>query len=654
MIAIRTLTTVLTYAIGLCGLLPLFPWLTTAPRILLLFGILAGIWQDRKATWPLKPWMQNLTIVPVFIYYALQYSRSNPVQPVVSVLAIMLAVRLCGEKTVRYSLQIHALSLFCLASSSLFDLGPIFLVYLGFILFLVAIALVLITFYNQDNSMRLSMTDLRKIVAAGLLMPLLSLPLILMFFPILPRTQLPLWRFLSSASGVTSGLSDKVEPGISSSLDESTVLAFRAEMPNQHRQLYWRGTVFNQIEGKSWIRNRAVPFEKGVLRGQKIVQTIYPEPSASKFVIALDRSTSISLKWLKRNPDGVFESLGPARRRLNYSAESVVEDVEASGSQVDKTFYLSLPPDIPARMKKLASQVREGGKNDRARLELLETHFRNGGYRYSTSALPTGDGALEQFLFEGKRGHCEFFASTFAILLRSAGVPSRLVGGYLGGEYNELGGYYLIKEKMAHVWVEVFIEGSGWIRIDPSSFAENAANVFSRDNATDLAFRLRLVIDSLNHVWNRTVIPYDFERQIDFVNYVGRQFQDFHPADKIRGTALFLALVLFSLGLLFVTTRKLLSRSREERILRSFLRQAKRDFGFDGVQMRLGLFEIAEKSGSEKMKEFVNIYAGAVYRDRRLTDEEYRVLREILRGGFAEVIDPALSTLTDRSLHFEQ
>ncbi|MEI6704158.1 MAG: transglutaminaseTgpA domain-containing protein, partial [Deltaproteobacteria bacterium] len=176
MIAIRSLTTVLTYTISLCGVIPLFPWLTNAPRIFLAICLLAGIWQDRRGIWPLKPWMQNAAIVPVFIYYVLQYSRSNPVQQVVSVLAIMLAVRLSGEKSVRCSLQIHAISLFCLASSSLFDLSPMFLLYLGFLLFLTAIALVLMTFYNQDNSMRLSLADLKKVLAAGLLMPLLSLP----------------------------------------------------------------------------------------------------------------------------------------------------------------------------------------------------------------------------------------------------------------------------------------------------------------------------------------------------------------------------------------------------------------------------------------------------------------------------------------------
>ncbi|MDD5287430.1 MAG: DUF3488 and transglutaminase-like domain-containing protein, partial [Desulfuromonadaceae bacterium] len=574
--------------------------------------------------------------VPVFIYYLLQYSRSNPVQPVVSVLAIMLAVRLCGEKTVRYSPQIHALSLFCLASSSLFDLSPMFLLYLGFLLFLVAIALVLITFYNQDSGICLSMADLRKVVSAALLMPLLSLPLMVFFFPLLPRTQLPLWNYLSSTAGITSGLSDKVEPGIESSIGESGILAFRAEMRNQHRQLYWRGTVFNQMEGNRWIRDRAPHFENPVFTGQTIPHSIYPEPTSSKVLIALDRPVSITIKFLKRAPDGVFEYMGSSRKRLSYTAVSAVGGVVASDSSIDRSFYLRLPAAIPARIQQLAADIRRRGRDDLGRLELLESHFRNGGYMYSTRGLPTGEHALEQFLFETKRGHCEFFASSFATLLRSSGVPCRLVGGYLGGEYNELGGYYLVTENMAHVWVEAYIDGRGWLRIDPSSFAENAGNVFAADKSRNLMFRLRLAIDSMNHVWNRTVIPYDFERQIDFVNYVGNRFQGIHPAKTIRSIATYLAVIALFFGLVFAARRKrLLFRSREERILRSFLRRAELDFGIDGGgERRIGLFEIAKESGSEKMMEFVNIYAGAVYRDRRLTDEEYRLLKQIMRDGF--------------------
>ena len=634
MVSIRTLAGILTYVISLCGMLPLFPWLTTFPRLALAAGLLFGIWQDYRGKWPVKPWMQNVAIVPVFLFFALQFSRANPVQPVVSVLAIMLAVRLAGEKTVRHSLQIQALSLFCLASSSLFDLSPVFLFYLVLMLLLVAVALVLLTFQSQENRMLLSRPDLRKVLIAGCLMPLLSLPLLLFFFPVLPRTQMPLWNFLAAPVVRTSGFSDKVEPGAQPAVGESRALAFRAEMPLQPQQrLYWRGAVFNRLQGSRWVRAEGVPSEQPLFKGNPVEQTIYPEPAFSRVLIALDRPVSISLTRLKRSPDGVFEYSGTSGKRLNYQAKSISDGMMAVSGSVNKRFYLHLPDDISPRIAKLAVEIARKGRTDRERLELLETHFRNGGYHYSMRGLPTGERALEQFLFEGKQGHCEFFASAFAVLLRGAGVPSRLVGGYAGGDYNQLGGYYLISDDMAHVWVEVFIEGSGWLRIDPSSFATNAGEVWKADKSRSLILKLQLTMDYLNYEWNRSVIVYDFEQQFEYARKAGKRLQGIDPAGIMRGALPYFALSAISAVLWFAARRTTLFRRREERILQKFLRRVEKEYAFDTRRGQSGLFEIADKTGSGRIREFAGIYAGALYRDRRLTDEEYRRLQRILKDG---------------------
>ncbi len=635
MVSIRILAGILTYVISLCGMLPLFPWLTTFPRLALAVGLISGIWQDYRGSWPLKTWMQNSAIVPVFLYYALQFSRANPIQPVVSVLAIMLAVRLAGEKTVRHSLQIQALSLFCLASSSLFDLSPVFLLYLVLMLLLVAIALVLLAFQDQDNSMLLSRPDLHKVLIAGCLMPLLSLPLLLFFFPILPRTQMPLWNFLAVPAVRTSGFSDKVEPGVQPVVGESRALAFRAEMPLQPQQrLYWRGAVFNRMQGNRWIRAEGVPTEQPLFNGNPVEQVIYPEPAVSRVLIALDRPANISLPRLKRSPDGVFEYLGPLGRRLNYAVKSVPDGTVAISGPINKRFYLHLPDGISPRIIKLADEISRTGNSDRDKLALLESHFRNGGYRYSMRGLPTGERALEQFLFEGKQGHCEFFASAFAVLLRSAGVPCRLVGGYTGGEYNQLGGYYLISEDMAHVWVEAFLEGSGWLRIDPSSFATNAGEVWKTGKSRSLILKLQQTLDYLNYEWNRSVVVYDFEQQFEYARRAGKRLQGIDPAGILRRSLPYFVLSALLAGLYFVVLRTSLFRRREERILRRFQCRLEKEYGIDNRQGRLGLFEIADQVGNERVREFAGIYAGALYRDRRLTDQEYRRLQRILQDKF--------------------
>lgn len=632
MVAISSLSLILTYAISLCGILPLFPWLTNVPRALLAAGLIAGIWQDRRGSWPVKPWMQNVAIVPVFLYYTLQFSRSNPIEPVVSVLAIMLSVRLGGEKTVRHSLQIYALSMFCLASSSLFDLSPIFLLYLAFLLFMVAIALVLLTFQNQDHAMTVSMPDLKRILFSGLLMPVLAVPLLLFFFPIMPRTQMPLWHFLNQPTGRTTGYADSVEPGSQSSIAESRTLAFRAEMPRQPQsQLYWRGTVFNRTDGNRWTRIRQIPSEQVKFTSRTVTQIIYPEPSDIRTLIALDRPVAVIMPRVTNSPDGVFETLRAAGRRVSYNATSQTDGIIAQSNVINRRFYLQLPERLPPRITALAAEIMRNGKGDRAKVEFVENYFRNGGYRYSTRDLATGDWVLEQFLFEKKQGHCEFFASSFALLLRAAGVPCRLVGGYLGGEYNELGGYYLVNDNNAHVWVEVYIEGSGWVRVDPSSFAVNAGSLWTVPQFRSLKHRVLLVVDSFNYAWNRSVVSYDLEQQVKFVTQVGSRLQVVNIIKTVRSSMPYLVAALLFAAIVFIARGTSLFSSREQRIIGKFLQLMDREFSVKAVGGGVGLFEIASAAENSHVSDFVKIYAGAVYRDRRLTKAEYLRLELILR-----------------------
>ena len=621
----------MTYVIGFCGVMPLIPWLTMFPLLILAVGVLSGFWQDSRGNWPMKPWMQNVAIFPLFSYYALQFSRANPVEPVVSLLAIMLAVRLSGEKTVRHSLQIYALSMFCLASSSLFDLSPVFLIYLGLLLLMVAIALVLLTFQNQNHAMTVSLPDMKRIIYSALMMPLLAVPLLLLFFPIMPRTRMPLWHFLNQQATRTTGYSELVEPGSQGSIAESRTLAFRAEMPRQSQsQLYWRGTVFNRTDGIRWTRGNQIPYENPETKGQAVTQIIYPEPSDSNTLIALDRPVALAMYRVKRSPDGVFELIGNPANRFNYKADSS-SGVITRLNPVDKQYYLQLPSQLSPRITALAAQIAAKGEGYRSRIDLLENYFRDGAFRYSTRDLATGDKAIERFLFEKKQGHCEFFASSFALLLRAAGVPCRLVGGYLAGEYNQLLGYYLVTADKAHVWVEAYIEGSGWVRIDPSSLAGNSNDIWKAPGSISLLLRVSMALDSFNHVWNRSVITYDFEQQMKVAIQVGSRLQRVDPSEVLTGSLPYLASALLLAVLLFAAGRRSLFRSRERRILGRFLRIVERKFNIPTGKGGAGLFEIASAADNRQVSDFVAIYAGAVYRDRRLTDAEYLGLKQILR-----------------------
>jgi hypothetical protein len=360
------------------------------------------------------------------------------------------------------------------------------------------------------------------------------------------------------------------------------------------------------------------------------MQTMYQEPSVHRTLFALDRPMALTQQRMSQSPDGVFELWRLSGKRVSYTAESQMNGVIQQRNAINRKFYLQLPDHIPDRIQAVARKTMLSGKDDRIKVTLLENYFRNGNYRYSTKELATGDKALELFLFDKKQGHCEFFASSFALLLRVAGVPCRLVGGFLGGEYNQMGGYYIVTEDNAHVWVEAYIDGNGWVRIDPSGFAANAGEVWTNNRPRNFMLQATLAFDSFNHAWNRLVIAYDFEQQMNVAGRVSSQIQKINPLIILRRLFPYGAGTLLLAGMLLLARRSMIFRPREQRILHNFLQTVERTFFISAGNGSIGLFELSAEADNMYISDFVTIYAGAVYHDRRLTDEEYLRLQHIL------------------------
>jgi protein-glutamine gamma-glutamyltransferase len=631
MVTSSRLVSILCFAIALAGGIPIFAWLEFFPRLVFVAGLVIGILQEFKGRWHLKNWQFNLTLVPVFIWYTLQYSSINPIQPVVSVLVIILAARLAGEKSIRNLMQINLLALFCLASRSLFDLSPLFLGWLALLLLLIPVSLVLLTFHAQDSALTFNRKEVSRVVLSALLITLLTLPAMAILFPILPRTAFPLWTFMNQTTSASTGMSDKVEPGAVSNVVESPALAFRAEMAQQTTTPYWRGTVFNTIQNSRWSRNPSVPSETSAPSGALVTQTIYPEPSSSRILINLDTATEVALPSVRVSPDAVFEYPRGFAKRVGYKVRSGTGGLLRTSKTINRNFYLHLPAETSPQIRQLAEQIKKAGRTDQERLELAEQHFLNGGYRYSREGLPTGKDAIHQFLFVSKQGHCEFFASSLALLLRAAGVPARLVGGYLGGEYNQVGGYYLVRQDTAHVWVEAYIAGKGWVRTDPSRFATNAGAVWNIKQKLSLIVRLALLADALDYRWNRSVVSYDFERQVSQLRSAGSKLQSLEQAVRSRWKSLLLIVAGVTILAIIVTVRlRWFCYSQEERLLRRFRQVLKKRFGETVVTDNKGLFEIATATNDEQVQQFAAMYATAVYQDRKLVRDEIKQLSRLL------------------------
>jgi len=630
MIHLRTILHILVSGVALSGLLSIAPHLERLPLVVVIAAFLWGLYADRKSAW-LDGRIATLLATAGTAWYLLQTNRNNLATPMVSIAVILLAVRFVTAKSHRNYLQIMAIALFCLAASSLYGLSPNFLVFLLVQLLLATLALVFLTFYQRNPGFSIPRQDLVPLMKTALAIPLATLPLMVFFFFILPRTQFPLWDLLARGGSDRPGVSDSLQPGDKASISTGGGVVFRAAMAKvPPGSLYWRCMVLNSFDGRSWKRLPPPGEDSPFHQGKELTeQTIFLEPGQTPFYPGLDLPIQLGTIRGIRTADNLFQPYYRGGTRLKYRMQSaVVPGPQRRIVKMDRRFYTALPQQVPPRLARLGRELGKTYRSDRERLDALEKLFMDARLKYGTTGLPTGEGAMEDFLFRTKRGHCELFASTFALLLRLSGIPSRLVGGYLGGEYSDVGGYYLVSSGRAHIWVEAWLEGSGWVRIDPSRLTDNFGAV-SEGRDRSLQSRFALYMDAFSYYWNSAVINYDLERQVSLVTSAGANLKQL-SLPKVRTMKIFSSLGIAAavLGVILLARRKPVSA--EERILRRLRRLLRRRYGV-GIPAGSGLQSAVTPLGEPGLERFVEIYSAAVYRDCPLSDGELRELKGILK-----------------------
>jgi len=628
MIKLETLIRFVLYGSALVGVVPLYPFLDTAAQSLLPLALIGGNISDRFKSYPLAGRWGTLLSLAVFLFYVPRVTTADFGGPVANLLAFLLALRLFTEKSGRHALQIFVLALFCLAVSTVFTLDPGFFVYLVLLIFLITVGLVLLTFEAVDSRFVFDRGEAIRILRTSLVLPAASLLLMVGFFFILPRTQYPLWHIYPPAATAQGGLGDEVSPGSVARIVTVGEIAFRAEsveIPPQ--DLYWRGVVLNDLDGGKWKRTSREESVKGLAEGTTVQQTIYPEPGSTRYLVALDTPLSISGIRARMSADHVFRSRRPLEGRSKYEASSRPGSAIETGRNYDPSFYLRVPFTPSERVRQTARQILAEGLSAKERISLLEGFFLRQELSYATTDLPGSDDPIDEFLFEKRRGYCEYFASSFALLLRLSGVPARLVGGYYGGSYNEIGGYYVVTENMAHVWVEALVDGA-WTRIDPSRLAKNADEALLARRSPPIS-ALRRLADAANYYWNQMVVTFDLERQLEISRTLRKGVGTWKSGETPWKGALLLLTILIGSAALFKKVRPF--EGREKRLVRRFLKKIKEAYPQIDPTHR-GLREIAEESQSEEALLFAEIFDGIVYRDRRMTPEEETTLRGLVRA----------------------
>ena len=401
-------------------------------------------------------------------------------------------------------------------------------------------------------------------------MALLGAPIMLALFMLFPRMAL-LWGPPGDAMAGRSGLSGTMRVGTIAelALDDSIAARIRFETaPPPQREMYFRGPVLARFDGREW--NALEPWARGALPanlrvgGTPVRYQVTMEASQKPWLLTLDAaSTTPDVPGYETfsTPDLQWFVNRPISDLLRYSAES---HTRFQSGPVRRTsalqLYLDLPPGSNPRTVAMAAQMRAelAGANTEVLVQAALERLRTGGYTYTLEPGVYGNDTADEFWFDRKAGFCEHIASSFVVLMRALNIPARIVTGYQGGELNNVGDFWVLRQSDAHAWTEVWQEGTGWLRVDPTgAVSPSRVGAFERLTARPgffagaigtmsptLAQNLRAAWDAVNNGWNQWVLNYTQSRQLNLLKNLGFSA----PSLQDLATVLIWLLVIVSIG----------------------------------------------------------------------------------------------------------
>ncbi len=451
----------------------------------------------------------------------------------------LLGIKLLELRTSRDFTVVCLLSFFMVAGALLFSQSIFMVGYLLVAIVLIFAALARLHSTSSDHGECFSSWQFSSRIF------LQSLPLAILIFLCFPRFQAR-WAF--QLRPATTGLSDFMQPGDIAHLATDERVAFRVDFPEEGKPsgaLYWRGLVFWNTDGREWhVGARHLSQQKLVPKEASVLQKITLMPHSQKWMFALDYPMAsppgTSIFW-----GNVIESRTIIFRKMQYSVRSSIGAHPQDMSEDIKKKSLQLPKQLSPRIVQLVTAWQARAKSPHDIIRSALNYFHDGGFLYTLNPGrydnldPYGD-----FLFNRKRGFCEHFAGSFALMMRIAGIPSRLVAGYMGGEYNPYGHFLTVRQANAHVWTEVWISNEGWVRVDPTGslsldqIEQSVQNLLNASGAASggedtrdagasgiLAHRfvriMHLWRELVEDRWDRWVLGYDMQVQEDFFKSLG-------------------------------------------------------------------------------------------------------------------------------------
>lgn len=516
-----------------------------------------------------------------------------------------------------------------------------------------------------------TVVDNRGTAKLALKIAVQALPLAVVLFIVFPRIA-PLWAVPMQAGVNSTGVTDEMSPGDISQLGRSASLAFRVQFDQgeqpPHEELYWRGLVLDDFDGTTWRRIRSsssysvaaaladfrISYDDRIrTQGEALTYNVIIEPTQQPWLYGLHLAEDIEDNLFRSRNFEIFNN-GLISKQFSYDLRSYPDnqtDILLLDSMRNRS--LSLPEEGNERSREFASELRASVGSDREYALALLNHFRLNEYFYTLNPPLLGENRIDDFLFDSMAGFCEHFASSFTYMMRAAGIPARVVVGYQGAEENPYENYLMVYQYNAHAWTEVWFEGEGWVRFDPTgavsperielgvqealrddpAFMEDDLFAASRFGAIGWLNAMRLRLDAIEYEWNQLVVSYDEDVQFELFE---RLLGDVTEQKVIILMSALAMIVIIGVGLSIVNLEPRVQRTP----LNRFYRSVCKDLAKKGLERKPGEgpIEFRDRVCNHKpewayeMKALTNLYVRMNYEQRSSTDSvgqsDFKLLKQ--------------------------
>ncbi len=505
------------------------------------------------------PFVRGLIAAGVTAGVVFSYSTITGLDGGTALLALMSALKLLETQSARDHTVLIFIGWFLCLAALLYAQDVATAAWILPTVWLLAAALLEVSLRGQGGP------ELHPFRTTGAML-LKAAPIALVLFIFFPRIAGSFWGAPSTDRALT-GLTDEMSPGDISDLTLNDVVAFRVRFegdPPPPAERYWRGPVLSQFDGYSWSRGETMFLRRPEVShaGKPVDYTVTLEPTSQTMLFALDMVDRWTEGLADQSWDFSLRTHRPVNAVLRYQARSYPRYRAGKDlSPALRNLNLQLPSRRNPRSTQYAREMRGLAGSDEAYVRAVLDLFRKQAFYYTLTPPGLARDSVDDFLFNTRQGFCGHFASAFTTLMRAAGIPARVVAGYQGGDWNPVGGYLIVRQSHAHAWSEIWLDGAGWRRIDPTAAVapervERGIEAALADSDllpgglmrdSPLLWRAGMIWDNFNARWNDWIVQFDRATQESLLLDLG--FDD--PGWRAFATALAVGLGL-TVGLLFL------------------------------------------------------------------------------------------------------